>query len=300
MKKERSYQHKTDKLIRHVLKDDLPPELEERMKERVVRFRKEIEQSKLTQRLNLRLLWNNLSQSRVWPWIGWVFRKESLAAVSVLMLVVGGTLQLAGHRSALADTVSVLNTSISVMNRVNRTETMECQMEMPGGNGPSLSYTIRWLSPNLTRVDAHKRDEMNKTLWITGSEIIIADHIKNTTEKAEGVGNVTDAAFQPVLWLVTPEELADRMYGRWQLSLYEQTEKPGQGLFIFINQEEKTMLEMAVDLTTYLPLDIKKFLPASAEIGEKGRLVMQGRFNWNQPVSPRIMIPKVLNKDQNV
>ena len=186
------------------------------------------------------------------------------------------------------------------MDRVGRTETMECQMEMPGGNGPSLSYTIRWLSPNLTRIDAQKRDEMNKTLWITESGIIIADHIKNTTEKAEGVGKITDTAFQPALWLVTPEELADRMYGRWQLKQYKQTDEPGQGLFIFINQEDRAVLEMTVDLNTYLPLNIKKYLPASAKTGQKGRLPLQARFSWNQPVSPRIMTPKILTKDHNI
>lgn len=290
----------TDNLIRHVLKDDLPPELEKRMRERAVRFRKELEQSKLTRRLNLRLIGKNLAQSRVWPWVGWILRKEILAGASVLMLALGGALQLTGHRSALADTVSVLNTSVSVMDRIGHTETMECQMEIPGDNGLSLSYSIRWLSPNLTRIDAHKTDKMNKTLWILESGIFIADHIKNTTEKAEGVWKIIDATFRPVLWLMTPEELADRMYGRWQLRLYEQTDEPGQGLFIFINQEDSAVLEMTVDLNTYLPLNIKKYLPASAKTGEKGRLLMQARFSWNQPVSPRIMTPKILTKDHNV
>ncbi len=286
MKKNTSHQNKTDNLIRQVLKDDLPPELEEKLKDRLLRFRKKLEHPKPKRRLDLRA--------------AWVFRKEVLAGASVLMLVLGGALQLAGHRSALADTVSVLNTSISVVDRVGRTETMECQMEIPGDNGLPLSYTIRWISPNLTRLDAQQKDEMNKTLWITESGITIVDHINNTTEKAAGVSDITDAAFNPVLWLVTPEELTDRMYVRWQLRLYEQKEKPGQGLFIFINQEEKTVLEMTVDLTTHLPLDIKKFLPPSAETGEKGRLAMQGRFRWNQPVSPRIMTPKTLNEDQSV
>lgn len=286
MKKEQSHQHKTDNLIRHVLQDDLPPDLEERMKQHLLRFRKEREQPKQKSHLNLRM--------------GWMLRKESLAVVSVFMLVWGGALQLTGHRSALADTVSVLNTSISVMDRVGRTETMECQLEMPGSNGQPLSYTIRWISPNLTRVDAHKGNEINKTLWIAESGITITDHINNTTEKAESVGDITDAAFQPVLWLLTPEGLTDRMYGRWQLRRYEQTEKPGQGLFIFINQEEKTVFEMAVDLTTHLPLAVKKFLPSSSDTEEKGRLAMQGRFRWNQPVSPRIMIPKTLKQDQSV
>ncbi len=286
MKKNTSHQNKTDNLIRYVLKDDLPPEQEERMKQRILRFRRKLEQPKQKRRLNL--------------WVGWVFRKEVLAGASLLMLVLGGILQLAGHRSALADTVSVLNTSISVMDQVGRTETMECQMEIPGDNGRPLSYTIRWISPNLTRVDAQQKDETNKTLWITESGAIIVDRIKHTTEKAEGVSDITDETFNPVLWLVTPEELADQMYGRWQLRQYEQTEEPGQALFIFINQEDNTVFEMAVDLTTHLPQDIKKFLPSAAETGERGRLAMQGRFLWNQPVSPRIMTPKILNKDHSV
>jgi len=250
MKKEHSDQHKTDSLIRQVLKDDLPPALEEKMKERILRFRKEIEQPRQIRRRNLS--------------VGWIFRKEVLAGASVLMLVSGGALQLIGYRSALADTVSALNTSVSV------------------------------------RVDAHKSDKMNKTLWVSESGIIIADHIHNTTEKAEGVWKITDATFRPVLWLMTPEELAERLYGKWKLRLYEQTDKPDQGLFIFLDQEEKAVLEMTVDLNTYLPLRIEKFLPESPELDEKGRSVMQAHFNWNQPVSPQIMIPKTLSKNHDV
>ncbi len=300
MKKETSHQQETDNLIKHVLKDDLPPELEKRMKEHISRFRKEIEESKLTRRLNLRLLWTNLSQSRVWPWLGGVFRKEILAGASVLMLVSGGALQLTGHRSVLADTVSVLNTSISVTDRVRHTETMVCKLEIPTEDGLPLSYSIRWRSPNLTRIDAQQTDKINKTLWISETRIIIVDHIKNTAEKAESVWKITDAAFRPVLWLVTPEELAESMYGRWQLSQLKQTDKPGRGLIIFTNQEEKAVLEMTVDLSTYLPLKIKKFLSESIKTGEKGRLVMQAHFNWNQPMSSRIMIPKILREDQGV
>jgi len=286
MKKEHSDQHKTDSLIRQVLKDDLPPALEEKMKERILRFRKEIEQPRQIRRRNLS--------------VGWIFRKEVLAGASVLMLVSGGALQLIGYRSALADTVSALNTSVSVMDRIGHTGTMECQIEIPGDNGLALSYTIRWLSPNLVRVDAHKSDKMNKTLWVSESGIIIADHIHNTTEKAEGVWKITDATFRPVLWLMTPEELAERLYGKWKLRLYEQTDKPDQGLFIFLDQEEKAVLEMTVDLNTYLPLRIEKFLPESPELDEKGRSVMQAHFNWNQPVSPQIMIPKTLSKNHDV
>ena len=87
MKKEQSHQRKTDNLIRHVLKDDLPPELEERMKQRLLRFRNKLEQPKQKRSLNLM--------------VSWVFRKEVLAGASVLMLVLGGAMQLAGYRSGL-------------------------------------------------------------------------------------------------------------------------------------------------------------------------------------------------------
>jgi len=299
MKKEKYHNLEIDDLLKQVLKDDLPPESESRMRRRFIQFRKKIEQPDLQQRMSVSMIWRHFFRPKEWQWAHWMLKKEVLAFSSIIMVALGGIMHVSGHRSALAESVLMLNISVSVSDQVRHTGSMECTVQEPWENGQSLAYSIRWLLPNMTRVDVQKTDEIHKTLWISDEDITIVDHVKNTLRKVDSVEQIKDPLFQPIMGFLTPSELAERMYGRWQPKQYEQQDERQLGTFTYAIHEEKALLEMTVNLNTYLPMSIRKFLPGSTKAGEEEKLIMQVHFIWNQPVSPQFMIPKIIKRSQS-
>ena len=298
MKKEKSYNHEMDALLKEVLKDDLPPEAESRMKRRFIQFREKIEQQKRKPRMKTDMVGKRLLRQETWRWAQWMFKKEILAFSSIIMIALGGFMHLSGHRSALAESFSRLRTSVSVWEQVRHVASMECTVQVPAQNGKTLAFSIQWISPNMTRVDAWSADEITKTLWMLDEHITVVDHLKNMLHKAESFVQIKDPVFQPVMGFLSPEELAESIYRRWQPVQYEQQVERGWGTFILTNHEEKTLLEMTIDLNTYLPVKISKFLQVSIKTGEERKLALEVHFTWNQPLSLKLMVPEITKRSQ--
>lgn len=299
MNKENSNNQKIDDLLKNVLKDDLPPETESRMKRQLIQFRKKIEQPERQQRMNINMVWRRLFRKEAWQWTQWVLKKEILAFLSIIMVVIGGFMHISGHPSALAESFSMLKMSVSVSEEVRYTSSMECTMRVLAEEGEISTYSILWLSPNMTRVDFCKTDEINKILWILDGDITIVDCVENTLHKFKSIAQIRHSVFQPVIGFHSPVELAELIYRRWHPEQYELEEGPDGGTFTFTNHEENAFLEMTVDLNTYLPTNIGKFLLDSAKTGEEKRLVMEAHFTWNQPVSTQSMVPKIIKGSQS-
>lgn len=298
MNKKKSNNHEMDGLLKEVLKDDLPPDVENRMKRRFIQFRERIEQHKRQPRMNIGMIGRRLFRQETWRWAQWMLRKEILAFSSIIMIALGGFMHLSGHSSALAESLSMLRTSVSVWEQVRHAASMECTVQVPAQNGKSLAYSIQWISPNMTRVDVRSADEITKTLWMLDERFIIVDHINNTLHKGGSFVQIKDPVFQPVMEFLSPEELAESIYRRWQQRQYEQQVERGQGTFTLTNHEEKALLEMTIDINTYLPLNIRKFLQGSIKASEERKLVMEIHFIWDQPLSPQLMVPKIIKGSQ--
>ena len=300
MKKENRHEAEIDDLLKQVLKDDLPPEPESRMKRQFIQFRESVEKSDLRQRMDIRVIWRHFLRLPVWQGLQWMFRKEVLALSSLIMLALGGFMHLSGHRSALAESVLLLRTSVLVSDQIRQATSMECRVEVPAEEGRSLAYFIQWLSPDMTRVDVQKNGEIHNTLWISDKGITVADHVRSTLSKIESVEQIKDHLFQTVMGFLSPNELAERMYMSWQPKQYEEQDERDLGTFTFAVPEEKTLLEMVVDLNTYLPQGTKKYYGRLKENGKERKLMMQVQFIWNRPVSPQFMIPEIQKRSQDV
>ncbi len=298
MNKEKSNNHKMDCLLKEVLKDDLPPEAESRMKRRFIQFREKIEQQKRKPRMKIGMVGRRLFRQETWRWAHWMLKKEILAFSSIIMIALGGFMHLSGHRSALAESFSMLRTSVSIWEQVRHAASMECTVQVPAQNGKSLAYSIQWISPDMTRVDVRSADEITTTLWVLDERFIIADHVNNTLHKAGSFVQIKDPLFQPVMGFLSPDELAERIYRSWQPVQYKQPVERGRGTFAFTNHEEKALLEMTIDLNTYLPVKISKFLQDSLKAGEERKLVLEVHFTWNQPILPELMVPEITKKSQ--
>ncbi len=298
MNKNKSNNQDIDSLLKEVLKDDLHPEAENRMKRQFIQFREKIEQQKRKSRMKTGMIGRRLLRQETWRWAHWMLRKEILAFLSIIMIALGGFMHLSGHSSALAESLSMLRTSVSVFEQIRHVASMKCTVQVPAHNGKSLAYSIQWISPNMTRVDVRSADTINKTLWMLDEHFIIADRKKNTLHKAGSFVQIKDSVFQPVIGFLSPEELAERIYRSWQPVQYKKQSECGQGTFAFTNHEEKALLEMTIDLNTYLPVKISKFFQDSIKAGEEKKQALEVHFTWNQPISPKLMVPEITKRSQ--
>lgn len=292
MKKENSGKFEIDDLLKQTLKDDLPPELESRMKKQLILFREKMERSEQQRRKETNgILWR-LFHGEGLKWMRWMLKKQVLAPASIIMVVLGAVLQITGPSSVLAESISLLKTSVIVSDRVSHAESMECSMQIPGENEKDLNYSIQWLSPNLTRVQV-KNQNIIKTIWISEEQITIADHATNILRKVEKVGQIDDPEFQHALDLLSPHALVEQMEGKWRLKQYVQHGDCESGTFTVAIPEEKTLLELTVDLCTFLPTNFKKFLADPKKESGEGKILMNVNFKWNTPIPPKLMLPKI-------
>ena len=298
MNKKKSNNQDMDSLLKEVLKDDLPPEAENRMKRQFIRFREKIEQHERQSRVNISMVGRRLFRQDTWRWAHWMLRKEILAFSSIIMIAIGGFMHLSGHSSALAESFSMLRTSVSVFEQIRHAASMECTVQVPAQNGKSLAYSIQWISPDMTRVDVRSADEITTTLWVLDERFIIADHVNNTLHKAGSFVQIKDPMFQPVMGFLSPDELAERIYRSWQPVQYKQQVERSRGTFAFTYHEAKALLEMTIDLNTYLPVKISKFLQDSLKAGEERKLALEVHFTWNQPILPKLMVPEITKRSQ--
>lgn len=86
-----------DGLLRATFADDLPPDVEVGMKERVRQFRARAPEDATTM--------------RVWSWLAW---REAWAVLSILMLMAGALLQGTGSRTALSERIAHLKAAPAV------------------------------------------------------------------------------------------------------------------------------------------------------------------------------------------
>jgi len=294
MKKENSGKFEIDDLLKQTLKDDLPPELESRMKKQLILFREKMEQPQQQLREETNGALRRLFRAEGLKWIKWMFKKQFLAPASIIMVVLGAVLQTTGPSSVLAESISLLKTSVIVSDRVSHAGSMECSMQVPAENEQHLKYSIHWLSPNLTRVQVKKPNQDTiKTMWISEEEITIADHETNIMRKVENVNQIDDQEFRHVLGLLSPLDLVERMEGKWRLKHYKQHGDCEWGTFTVAIPEEKTLLELTVDLCTFLPTNFKKFLADPKKESRDGKILMNVNFKWNTSIPTQLMLPKI-------
>jgi len=294
MKKENSGKYEIDDLLKQTLKDDLPPQLESRMKKQLELFRKKMEQPQRQRREETNGALRRLFQGEGLKWIKWLFKKQVLAPASIIMVVLGAVLQITGPRSVLAESISLLKTSVIVSDRVSHAGSMDCSMQVPIENEKHFKYSIQWLSPNLTRVQLIKQNQdIIKTMWVSEEEITIADHATNRLRKVKKLEQIDDPEFQHALDLLSPHALVEQMEGKWRLKQYAQLGDCEWGIFTVAVPEEKTFLELTVDLCTFLPTNFKKFLEDPKIESGEGKILINVDFKWNKSIPPQLMLPKI-------
>ena len=193
----------------------------------------------------------------------------------------------------MAETMSFMNMSVAISDRLLSVASMECSLQFLSKDGLSTDTTIRWLAPEMSRVDIRQGDVTNKTLWITDSDVALADRIGHSFNEYQSVAEIEETLFEPALRFLSPERLSEAIYGKWKPKQYRVLENDEQLILVYTNLEGKTLLEMTVDLSTDLPISLKKFSTNPIHSEKAREQVLEARFVWNEPISSQLLIPEL-------
>ncbi len=265
-------EHNIDKLLKQVLKDDLPADAEFRMQRTMAVFRHAMTQSEDPR----------LARSAWWPKRPLVFaqlrngisRREVLAFVSAIMLAAGAVIHLGGYQNLLADSISLLKISMSVTEQIRLAESMDCVVKMPRAGTQDAIYHIRWVRDGGTRVDVGSPRGPDETWWIDQGRAIA----KSPADMSDRPADALTALQEPVSTLLSPADLARRLDERWQLQ-HEETQRNPDTL-IFIDRHDRAVIEVHFARKSFLPTTLSRTRPKAAT----------AEFIWNEPIAPELMV----------
>ena len=286
-----------DHLLQQTLKDDMPSDVENAMKEQLDQFRLKMERAATRTTSADRKFFKRMSQFESVRWAHFLLNKEVLVVVSLLMIVLGGYIQSSGSSNQLTENLSVLGTSVAVSSQMIRSHSMECSIQIHRDSQKPLNYLIQWLSPNLSKIQVIESENiLLKTIWLSEDDIVIADYLKDRVYNESHSALRNDPVIQPIIGYLAPTELAEQMYGEWKFKQTEQKGECDEGTFTVLLPNKRALLEVSVDLCTFLPVTINKILPAEEQGEEK--LILNVRYTWNVPLSPEHLSPKQTKESQ--
>jgi len=211
-----------------------------------------------------------------------VFRQEILAFASAILLILGAAMQIAGGQSALANSIEQWTLVTTVTEGLNRATSMDCTLIKPDtGNAPS-QYRMRWSATGVTRVDMKSTDGIPRTLWISQGALLATNPEDGSVQSMPV--EALPPEWQPPKEYLAPEILAQHLK-RYQLTraISQQGARPGE--LRLAGRDGSRTVELFLDAGTGLPKTLKKFLPASALMGE------EVRFLWNKPMAREHPVP---------
>jgi hypothetical protein len=267
-------------LLRQMLKDDLPPEAEARMRRHFCRLESVLGRAEAK------------VKSPRFQWAHSMLRKEVLAFASAVMLIASGIMHLGGNQSVLAHSIGRVKIVLTVSAGLRRATSMDCTVLKPGDGDAQSSFHLRWTARVATRVDMEAGGRGARTLWIPDASVSTALYAGIASQPAATAAITRDVLWQPALEYLTPVLLARHIEERYGLIETERRSGDGVDELLLVGQENGQAIELAVDEATYLPLTLKKYRLDPVRAGEERRCVEEVRFRWNQPIPRELFFPK--------
>ena len=297
MKIQKSSQHSIDNLLKQTMKDDLTPEVENRLYIQLRQFQEKTGNQEKPQLNFYRFMKkfftiiNPEGKLRLQ-----LIRSAALAFASVvfiILLVAASFVPITGSPSVLAESFSTLTTSLYVYQQISRVNAMQCSVKAVTGKGERLTYSLEW-TPDQTRVHIIKPGNIIvKTLLVKNDHVTIIDKTNNTVRYGKGLEYIDDPQFQPILDYLSPTNFRESLQEKWGPKSYRQHEDCDEGTFSVVNPGEKGDREIIVDMCTFLPTRMIKYRPLSTQPGKKGEVVMSIDFTWETSFIPRIIDQKI-------
>jgi hypothetical protein len=273
-----------DKLLKHVLKDDMPPEAEERMKRRFLSLECNLDRP------------DSLVAEDAWLWMHGAFRKGLLVSVSAVMLALGILMHLSESKSALAYSIEQLKVMQTISIKLNQAAFMDCSIMTPGNGDIRTSYHLLWRAGGHTRIERISADD-TKTIWISDATVA-SPGSDNDSISLKALA--ADSKWQPAMEYRTPSLLVRNMERRYRLMEIKGIGGNRADEFQIIGRDNRQTVEITVDARTYLPKALRKFDPDSDRNNGERICRLEVRFLWNQPVPDDWFIPRKLPGKQSI
>jgi hypothetical protein len=90
---------------------------------------------------------------------------------------------------------------------------------------------------------------------------------------------------------LTPTILAQHIEERYGLTQAERQDGAWPDEFLLVGQENQQVVEIAIDVRTYLPISLKKYLPDSVRTIKERDCLEEVRFQWNKPIPQELLVP---------
>jgi hypothetical protein len=293
MKIQKSSQHPMDKLLRQTMKDDLTPEVENRLNLQLRQFREKTQKQKRPQLNFYGFLKNFFAIRNLERKLGRQLIKSAAltfaSVVFIILLVAAIFVPISGSPGVMAESFSTLTTSLYVYQQISRVNAMQCSVEAVTKKGERLSYSLKW-TPDQTRVHIIKPGKnIVKTLLVKNDYVTIIDKTNNTVRHGKGLKYMDDPQFQPIIDYLSPTNFRESLQEKWGPKSYRQQGDCDEGTFSVVNPGEKVDREVTVDMCTYLPTRMIKYRPIPTQPGKKGEVVMNIHFTWETPFIPRLI-----------
>lgn len=226
-----------DRLLEQGFQDDLPEEVEERMKMQLNRFREKLDN--LDREEQVRLHTQPATGRGLLDWLfDWslgTMGKHALAFASIFLVVMGGLMQVKGSTGVFADSVSSLGTAAFAHKQIRHAESMTFSVQLRDPDGTPGVYTVH-LNP---RLPGGVRVRLN------GREIGFHKPLERHL-------------MQAVSPYLSASGLVEQLKGKWVFNGYRQQGDCEWGVFTVEKPGETTKTEVTVDMCTLLPVIIKK------------------------------------------
>jgi hypothetical protein len=269
-----------DSLVPRILKDDLPPEVEARMRRQFLNLERELDKPQ------------SLVEASVWDWMHGLFRKEILAIVSAVLLLLGAVMHLGESQSVLAHSIERLKVVTAVSARLNRVVFMDCTVLNPSAEGGGTSYRVRWRADGEARVD-QVTEGGAQTIWMSDESISFAGSGGSPLRSVPLQSMVPGPVWQPALEFRTPALLAKHMGARDGLMQAGERTGAGAGEFQVVGREDRQTFVITVDAETYLPKLLKKYAPESGRARDERDCLLEVKFCWDQPIPDTLFTPGI-------
>lgn len=239
-----------DELLRETLADDLPAEVEQRMEDALATSfdRGRRRGTAAASRRFPVLLVESAART-----LGWAARPQLVAAGSLLVALTGAALHVALGPSAFAASLERLNAAATLAREIEHLAAGGCRVAAKTARPDEHSYTIEWRGDGKTVATLNAGSAGAVVLRMQGESATSSDGRPMAIRRPERESRLADARFGPVEELLSPPELAERMFRSWVLLRIDESDGGATRRFVFREDGSRALYEVIADGVSLQP-----------------------------------------------
>jgi hypothetical protein len=269
MTRDESAHPEIDRALKRAFADDLPADVEAEMAGQIDRFR---------ERWAGRERKVALAPIRSLRWTA-ALVKVTLAAVSVLFIVLGLRLRASSPPFSLGSSLASLHWEALLSARITDIRSMECAVHLARPEGPPQEYVIQWISPTETRIRLITAgQETVRTFHHSTPQSSVLELMARPRPEESAAPADLDIELRPVESLLSSGHLRGLLEGKWRPAGTERKDGCDWKLFSVSKAADESISKITVDTCTSLPVRLER----ESGTGE----TMEAFFHWVPQAEP--------------